>query len=408
MFKHSFFFLFIILFPSFLSAGGYQVNLHGSRNLGMGLLGTGLNRDGSSVFYNPGALASIPAEKFSFLAGTSLISSTTAFRLSYSSEYVTDNQISTPVSIYATWKLTNRLVAGFAINNPYGNNLNWEERWAGRFLVTDVSLRTFTYQPTLSYQINDDISVGAGLIIATGSFDLNRNIPLESTQGEGSININGQTANYGFNVGVLYQPASFIKMGLSYRSQINMKIDDATTHISVPASVNSLFNDNQTVETSLPLPANLDMGITYERAGIFEAGIGLNFVFWEAYQVLNFDFSNNSQALPDSENPKEYSNSLIIRAGAEYFLQDNFVIRAGGYYDPSPVNSQYFSPETPSLNSIAGTAGLGFILYDHISIDAAFAYIHGLETEASYEPANFKGTYKSNAFIPSISINYSF
>ena len=38
-------------------AGGYQVGLHGQKQIGMGLVGTSLSFDASSMFYNPGGLS---------------------------------------------------------------------------------------------------------------------------------------------------------------------------------------------------------------------------------------------------------------------------------------------------------------------------------------------------------------
>ena len=41
------------------SAGGFQVNLGGQRNIGMGGVGVGLSLDQAAMFYNPGALAMV-------------------------------------------------------------------------------------------------------------------------------------------------------------------------------------------------------------------------------------------------------------------------------------------------------------------------------------------------------------
>ena len=60
-------------------AGGYQVGLHGQKQIGMGLIGTSLSLDASSMFYNPGGL-SFMKPSFSFAAGVSPIRSFTAFR----------------------------------------------------------------------------------------------------------------------------------------------------------------------------------------------------------------------------------------------------------------------------------------------------------------------------------------
>ncbi len=297
---------------------------------------------------------------------------------------------------------------GLAVNTPYGSSLEWEEGWAGRFLIKDISLRNFTFQPTLSYRINENISAGAGLVYATGNFDLSRNLPVQGEQSEGEIRLGGETDSWGYNAGVLISLNNTVNIGISYRSRIDMEIDEGYVDISVPETLNSLFPGSTNLSTSLPLPANLDFGLSYQQEGIFMAGISINYVFWDAYETLNFDFSENTTSLTDSNNPREYSNTLIIRAGGEYYLSDNFMIRAGAYYDPSPVSKTYFSPETPGLNSTGLTTGLSFFPLEGLMIDAGFIYLMGEQTAAAYAPANFEGKYKSNAYITGLGITYQF
>jgi len=403
----SIFLSFILCFS--LQAGGYQVSLHSHRNMGMGLIGTSLNFDASSVFYNPGAISTLPG-KFSFAGGTSFIRSTTVFELGPDSHYqsVTDNPLSTPFYFYGAYKINDQLAVGLAVNTPYGSSLEWEEGWAGRFLIKDISLRNFTFQPTLSYRINENISAGAGLVYATGNFDLSRNLPVQGEQSEGEIRLGGETDSWGYNAGVLISLNNTVNIGISYRSRIDMEIDEGYVDISVPETLNSLFPGSTNLSTSLPLPANLDFGLSYQQEGIFMAGISINYVFWDAYETLNFDFSENTTSLTDSNNPREYSNTLIIRAGGEYYLSDNFMIRAGAYYDPSPVSKTYFSPETPGLNSTGLTTGLSFFPLEGLMIDAGFIYLMGEQTAAAYAPANFEGKYKSNAYITGLGITYQF
>ncbi len=62
--------------------------------------------------------------------------------------------------------------------------------------------------------------------------------------------------------------------------------------------------------------------------------------------------------LLNSVNPRQYKDTFILRIGAEYQFNDMFTFRAGAYYDPSPTNEDYFTPETVSLDNIAFTLGL--------------------------------------------------
>ena len=402
-------FLIQLLFTYTAQGGGYQVSLHSHKNMGMGLIGTSLNADASTVFINPGAMATLPS-KYNFMAGISGIRSTTKFQLQKPSIYqaATDNPLSTPFYLYATAGINEKLNVGLAVNTPFGNSLRWEEGWAGRYLIQEISLKAITIQPTIAYRLSESISIGAGFVIATGKVDLKRKLPVQNESVEGELNISGSAMNYGFNAGILLVPFTGMNIGLSYRSLIKMNLDKADANFSVPESIRNFFPEGTTVTTSLPLPANFDLGISYRFSDKLMAGINLNYVFWSAYESLDLDFEINTIALNDLQSPREYKNTLIFRTGAEYLVLDNLFLRAGAYFDPSPVNEFYFSPETPGLNNIGLSTGLSFFPLENLSIDFSFLYIMGIEKDVSYLPANFNGAYKSRAYIPGLGASYSF
>lgn len=408
--KKIFFIVFLVLMAVNTSfAGGYQVGLHGQKQIGMGLIGTSLTMDASAGFYNPGGLAMMPYQ-FSFLGGASAINGFTKFQMQGPSLYQadTDNPMGTPFYFYGAGMVTNRLAVGLAVNTPFGNSLAWEDNWAGRYLIEDITMMAITFQPTVSYRINDFLSFGAGLVYAFGSVNMNRALPVQGPESEGNINISGETGNFGFNAGVMYSDREGLNIGLSYRSLINMEMDEADALFSVPQSLSTSFPAENKVAVTLPLPANLDFGISYQVNRELMIGMALNYVFWSEYDTLGFDFLNNTASLQDSYSPREYVNTLIFRVGGQYMVNPVLYLRAGAYFDPSPVNDNYFSPETPSLDNLAFTTGLSFLPMENLSIDLSFLFIMGLEKEVTYAPDNFGGTYKSRVYIPGIGVSYNF
>lgn len=405
--KFTFMILLVTTFSTAI-AGGYQVGLHGIRQIGMGLVGTPLTLDASVLFYNPGGLSFIPPD-YSFALGVSGIRSYTAYKKTEPSlaEALTDNPWGTPFYFYGAVRINDRFSAGLAINTPYGNSLSWGKDWLGRYLIQDLSLQAIFYQPTVSYKINDKIGVGVGLVYATGKFELNKALPVFNAGGEGSINLEGSTSKIGFNAGIMVRPIDGLNIGLDYRSAMDMETDDAVATFDVPVSLQGNF-PNTNVSTKLPLPANLDFGAAYDVNEKLMVAFSLNYVFWSSYDSLIFDFENNTPSLADSRNPRLYSNKMIVRLGAEYKLTNSFFIRAGGYYDPSPVNSDYFSPETPSLNSVGLTAGITYLPVEKLAIELSFLYISGQESERTYLPDNFSGTFKTQTYIPGFGISYNF
>lgn len=391
-----------------VKGGGYQVGLHGQKQIGMGLIGTSLAFDASSLFYNPGGL-SFMNPKYSVAFGASGIRSYTVFQKSSPSvsESMTNNPWGTPFYFYGAAKITEKLSAGIAVNTPYGNSLTWSKEWTGRYLIQDLSLKAIFIQPTLSYKINDFIGIGVGLVYATGDFEINKALPVRDQNGEGDVNITGKANNLGFNAGVLIRPVQNLSIGIDYRSAVDMETEDAEADFTVPVSLSGNFPDTK-VTTKLPLPANLDFGASYIFNNKLTVGINFNYVFWSAYDSLIFDFADNTPSLADSRNPREYTSKLIIRGGAEYKISDAFHVRAGAYYDPSPVNTEFFSPETPSLNSIGLTTGFSYYPIEKLAIDVSFLYISGQEGQRNYAPDNFSGNYKTRSFIPGFGLTYNF
>lgn len=401
--------VFLLLVSYLVQAGGYQVNLVGIRYIGMGHIGTALKLDATSIFYNPGSLSLIEP-RYSITGGVSGIFSYSAFQYQNSSEITrAENHVTTPFSIFGSAKITDNLSAGIGVYTPFGSRVDWGDEWRGRFLIQDIQLQTIFVQPTVSYKINDMIGIGAGLVYGYGSVNLKRALPVSDGSGnEGSVELDGSTHNWGFNAGIHVQASEKIGIGVSYRSKLTMKVEEGDANFDVPPSLSTSFPADNKFTASLPLPANLNAGVSIQCSDKFLLGLDFNYVFWSTYETLDFDFKENTSSLPDSENPRNFDDGFIIRLGGNYTLSEMLEIRAGAYFDKAPSNDQYISPETPDVHKLGLTAGFSVYPTENLSIDASFLFIKGFEREGSYEPANFSGNYKTNAYIPGLGLTYNF
>jgi long-chain fatty acid transport protein len=399
--------LFISLAATTTFGGGYQVGLHSVRNIGMGLIGTSLTYDASSLFYNPGG-ASFVNEKFSFSGGMTFLMARTTYQadgVNYQANM--NHELNTPFYFYAAFKPIEDLSIGLAVNTPYGLSMAWPDDWKGRFLIQNVAFKAITVQPTISWKIKNIIGFGAGFVIALGDVDLNKAIPLQNSTGEGQMNIKGSTTQFGFNAGIMVHPLKGLNIGIDYRSKIDMSVNNANATFMVPASLASNFPDNK-ADVTLPLPANLDFGVSYEINDKIMIGASLNYVFWSAYDSLIFNFQTVTPAIGRTAQPKLYMDRLITRLGVQYKINKLITVRAGGYFDPSPVKSEYLDPMLPSSDEIGLTCGLSIYPVKGLSIDAAFEYLMSTERSGSYSPENFSGTYSSAFYMPGIGLTYNF
>nr|WP_319398227.1 outer membrane protein transport protein [uncultured Carboxylicivirga sp.] len=388
-------------------AEGYQVNLQGNRQTGMGHTGTGLLMGASSMHFNPGALSFLN-DKYEFSLGGSAIFSNNTFQKQSPSIYEarTDNPVGTPFYFYGATKITDQLAVGLSVTTPYGNSLSWGNDWDGRHLIQDISLQAIFIQPTIAYQITDKLGIGVGFIAGNGAVDLNQALPIYDQNGvEGGVNLSGNTWAFGYNAGITYKATDALTFGVNYRSEIMMKVEGGDATFTVPGAVAGLY-PNTNFGAELPMPANLTFGVGFKASDKLLLAFDLQHVGWSAYQSLNFDFE--AETIPDSHNQRDYENTLIYRLGAEYALNEKVQLRAGIYYDTTPIPEDLLTPETPGTNKTGISLGFTWKVSEKLAVDGSLLYIHGQKREDGYAPADYYGTYYSNAVIPGIGLTYSF
>lgn len=404
------FFIFALLISTSVFAGGFQVNLQGQKQTGMGHTGTGLLTDNASIFFNPGAMSFLDSLR-SITVGGSFIFPRITF-LDPNSGYVThiEHHTGTPITLYTVlkFKKTDKWNFGLGIYNPFGSKVQYPDDWKGQFLLREIDLKTFFVQPTLSLKLNDKVGVGFGFIYAFGDFSLRQAVPIQFADGKyGEGNLFGKASGTGFNAGVYYKINEKLSFGLDYRSQVNVSVKSGSAEFKVPASVAEFF-PTTTFSTKLRLPSTLTFGAGYAVNKNLKLALDINYVGWKSYDTLTIDFADNTNQLQDIHSPRCYHNAFIFRLGGQYKLGERWHARLGGYYDMSPADAGYLTPETPDENKIGITAGASFLITPKFHIDASLLYIEGLKRTDTNIEKNFTGTYKEKAVVPGISLSYIF
>ncbi|MCD8044012.1 MAG: outer membrane protein transport protein [Tannerellaceae bacterium] len=441
-----------------VSAEGYQVNAQSTKQAGMGHVGAAMKLGAESMHFNPAGLGFIE-NQVEISAGVTGIFTDLKYRpIGGDTKLKANNDPSTPMYVYAGFKIYDNLSAGISLNNPYGSAINWGKNWAGAGLVQDISLKAFSIQPTVSYRFLDRVSVGAGLMIMFGDFSLSRAlVPAGKLEGlkvlenyvpgvtdfankykdtpAASATLSGNTTvKVGYNIGVMFDITKQFTVGISYRSRVDMHVPEGNAELNyvneleykaMAEKVNPILQsmgqdgitvpplDKGTFDASLPLPSNLNIGLTYKANEKWLVSGEVQFVGWGAYDVLKIAFTE--EVLAGGYNidaTKNYKNSRIYRLGTQFNATSRFDFRLGTYFDQSPVKEEYLNPETPSMNKWGITTGCTFRPLPNLGIDFAFTYVTGFGRNGSYTDdlsgAVFSGHYNATAYMPAIGLSYYF
>jgi len=392
-------------------AGGYRVSLQGNKSLAMGHTGVAVVNNSEAVFFNPAALV-YSENKFSVAVGVHGVFSNIAYQNTETGANArSDSPMGTPFYAYASYQATDWLAFGLGVYTPYGSTVEYEDDWSGSHLVNNIDLAAIYVQPTVSVKVNDKLSFGGGPIYVTGSVNFNRNLNRTLTDLDGNrsnVTIDASGVNsWGWVASTMFNVTDNLHIGATYRSEIILEAEEGTAEFeNIPNSPLTPF-ENTGITASMPLPAEMTVGMSYS----FCEKWMFAFDFWSVYESLDIDFEN--PAIPDSKNARNYKNSSVYRFGMQYEATKMFTLRAGYYFDETPVRPGYFAPETPRNDSNNFTAGLTVNLGERLQIDASFLYSHFKEVNASYDyyfengqAVPFKGTYKTNAFVPGLGLTY--
>ena len=354
-------------------AGGYRVSIQGQKQLAMGHTGVAVVNSAEVAFFNPAGMAYLD-KKFNLSVGANALFAKTKFQNSqYNWEASTEN-MGTPFSLYATYKLNDWLTAGLAVYTPYGSAVDWDQDWEGAHLVNNIDLQAIFVQPSISVRIGEHFSVGGGPIYATGSVNFNRNLSMNPllSDSEGNptdVTIDAKGINaWGYTAGFMFNPTDKLRIGMNYRSEIIMEARGGDATYNDTPSFNPLANT--TFDADLPLPAELTVGLSYEVTDKLLFAFDYNRTMWSVYKALDVKFGNGTESL----NPRNYQNSSTYRVGTQYKANDKFTFRAGWYFDESPVQDGFFAPETPRNDSMGYTGGLTYQLNSKLGIDFSFLY----------------------------------
>jgi len=399
--------------------------------------------DASGIFYNPAALAGMSGATIS--AGVTAIHAFGSFTDDYSGNSWDLTSPTVPVPhVYSAFGVTPKITAGIGMFVPYGLGTRWPldtalssvelrqtNAFPGRFAGYDSDLRSIYIQPTLAYQINDKVSIGAGFDFVIGSVKLNQRldlseqvvdettgatfanlgIPTQTDFANGHISASGATG-FGGHVGVQFRPIDRLWIGARYLSRVKLdytgtvEFSRVSTGITLPPfnpisveceaslgalcpfpatnplpldifiSTLDLFSDGRplgdtTVTLSMMMPDQVSAGIAFDVTPSFTLMADWQWVHWALFDTLTADLGNGETLQME----EHYHNTNAIRVGFEWWASNRLAIRGGYLKHQGAAPPEVVTPLLPEASRNEFTGGFGVKLSSALSADFAYQYL---------------------------------
>jgi len=422
--RNFYFLLLISLLPPIQVWGsGFQISLQGQPQIGLAHCGTAAPLNAGALFYNPGGMGFLRGKQL-MLGIHPVYGRAEYLQTSTAQSGRNDFGISLPFSLYYTHRLgpadaPSKFTIGIGVYTPFGSKISYPDDWMGKFLVQNVSLSTLFFQPTVSYNVNDRISIGVGLVGGYGKFTIQRAIPVygEETYGQAFLEADG--TGFGFTAGVYTEPwPDKLSIGIAYKSAARVSLKNGDATFSVPPTAEVLFPDTK-FNLNVVLPDAMSVAIAYffdpkqgttlkDKSNVSLISLEVERVGWNIFKDLNFEYADTIAGSRNLKLIRNYQNTYRFSIGGQYVTKKRLTLRAGAYYDLNAAPDCCATPETPDTKRIVGTLGLSANLTSKLKIDFSLLYGRGLKRSTVNEQNNFASTLKGDVVSPGVGFQYIF
>ncbi len=304
-------------------AGGLYIYEATTTDIGLASAGMAARaHDASVLAANPAGLANVSGQSFSGSL-TGLYGDATLDTLSGDAGNVVGF---VPLgSAFYSQQLNDKWTLGVGLYGVYGLGLAYDglvDNEFGRLDIPTALTQALTLQPTASYRINDQWSVGAGLGIQYGIYKVEANA--STANGNLSVDIEDTDVQVDGRFGVLYELDEGTRFGLSYLSESEFEFEgsDSVAPQQVVFSIYSKVNDKLAWMGNVNWQDWSAYTTTLKAAGLanVETQDTYQVAFGTQYQV-NDKVMWNAGLAYDSSMYKEQSNAdITVPTGDAYRL----------------------------------------------------------------------------------------
>jgi len=294
---------------------------------------------------------------------------------------------------------------GFSLTGPLGGGVDYGNRFAGRYSVQNVVLGAAAITPSLSYKVNEKLSIGGGLTVLY-TF-LNEKIAVRQPGGVGDATVSfSDLTSWGVqaNLGLTYEFTDRFMLGVVYRSQADTDLEGDLNVYNWRLPV--LPPDE--IKISWTNPQWLEAGISFDLNDKMTLFANLGWQEWSKFSEneLSVDSSNEVQVLDRNWDDTWHTGVAMV-----YQLTDRSHFSLGAAYESSPVKDAYRTFDFPVDEMWKLSAAYGWSHEDNLrfAVGTTIYFVGDASIDQTSQGVRVTGEYSSNKFaIVGATLRYEF
>ncbi len=387
-------------------AGGFALNEQSISGMGSSYAGRSSSADdATTLFGNPAGMSRLKRQEVS-VGAAAIVAKTDIKHAQGSSSGSNDGDMvpetGVPMGYYVN-PVNEQWTFGVGVYAPFGLITDYERGFQGRKFGDYSEVKVVTVQPTVSFRINDQLSVGVGPTInridgklesSLGS--INPLVPAESR-----VKIKGDDTALGYNIGVLYEFTPQTRAGVTYHSKVKYKLEGDTT-VSGNNAIYSAIGAYGKYDASLDLttPESVDASFTHDIDDAWTVYAGSTWTRWSRLKEITVENEGvtgpAAGSLSNITEEQNWHDTWGYAVGTAYKLSKEWTVRAGLAFDQSPTNNADRSPRIPTGDRTAVSFGVGWNPTEDLTVDLAYSYLWEEDTKIDQvDTTGTKGSYSS-------------
>jgi long-chain fatty acid transport protein len=380
------------------AASGFALIEQSASGLGNAFAGGAANaEDASTVFFNPAGMSRLSGKQV-VLAGHAI---TPSAKFTGTGTPGNNNMggdaggTAFVPNAYFTMEMKPELKFGVGVNAPFGLQTSYDPNWTGSHQAIKSSIKTVNVNPSMSYQVNEALSVGLGVNYQhiTGELSENKGGVL------GTAVIQGSDNAWGYNLGALYNVDSTTRVGMAYRSTMSYTLKGTVT-TALPFA-------NGPVSLDIKLPDSFSMSAFHQYSDRWDVMADITWTGWSSFKQVRIVDANGATI---SNTPENWKDTVRVALGASHHYSKKWTSRIGVAYDQAPVSDAFRTARIPDNNRYWIALGGQYKVSAAGAIDFGYAHLFVKDSpinSTSPAPA-LVGTYKNSVDILSAQYTYSF
>lgn len=397
------------------NAAGYQLNEFSVTNLGRSFAGIGIAGDDySALAYNPAGMTLM--KRSGMQAGLTMTEVASKIRgVGDTAGKKTDMDFMIPLpSMFGQYNVNDKLFLGAGVYVPFGLATRYKH---DSFVADSTSgvrrseLEVIDSNISAAYKVDNHLSLGVSGILRhiKGKLTSNLNKPLPGL-GYSDFKVTGWSTT--MNLGAMYEFDEDTRVGLSYRFKSTQRTTGHHTISVNPmyAALASRFGmgaDNRYDSVSDPeLPASWILSAYHKFGEQLGTYATVKYTQWHRFYV--FPAYSDNPLNKNLDVQYRWKDAWTFSLGQDYYLNNNWTLRAGLAWDQSPVpNNTYRTNRIPDTDRLWASFGASYTTGNH-QVDFGYAHLFMMHGKVWNDSPNSETNAKYRSYSNMYALQYQY